>query len=172
MKEHVLNVSGEGYVGFRAPEFTAAQHIYFKRKHSSTIHLIFLVSIFRALLTLVLRRNHWVEWKANSGTVKCIEISKNVTWNKIVIYLYLRLRCCLFICVLFVQRMISILWKILIILHGNSCMSKELDCGGISFEKKQVLKVIWSARKSKLVLILRNSGHELYSFWCMNWSYI
>jgi len=42
----------------------------------------------------------------------------------------------MFICVLFVQRMISILWSILIILHGNSCMSKGLDYGGMRFEKK------------------------------------
>ena len=32
--------------------------------------------------------------------------------------------------------MISILWKIFIILHGNSCMSKGLDYGGIHFEKR------------------------------------
>jgi len=71
-KEHVLNVSGEGYLGYGAPEFTAEQHRYCKRKHSSTIHVFFLVGSFRALPTLVPHKNHWVEWIANSGRFKCI----------------------------------------------------------------------------------------------------
>jgi len=40
----------------------------------------------------------------------------------------------MFICVLSVQRMINILWKIFIILHGNSCVFKGLDYGEIRFE--------------------------------------
>ena len=53
-----MNVSGEGYVGYGAPELTAEQHVYCKGKHSSTVHVDSLVSSFRALLTLVLHRNH------------------------------------------------------------------------------------------------------------------
>lgn len=69
----------------------------------------------------------------------------------------------MFIFVLFVQRMIRILWKIFIILHGNSCIFKGLVYGEICFENRSS-EVNLKYNKIKLVLILRNSGHELYSF--------
>lgn len=42
----------------------------------------------------------------------------------------------MFHCVLFVQSMISILWKIFVILHGNSCVFKGLVYGEIRFENR------------------------------------
>jgi hypothetical protein len=39
MKEHVLNVSGEGYLGYGAPEFTAEQNIYVVNVNTPPLHM-------------------------------------------------------------------------------------------------------------------------------------